>query len=151
MTNICFHFVQSVVFTSYIKYIAVDSTDTVSNSPLLGGSVIYSWISQNRKNGSVWDFWYCMIISLSNFWWKSFLAKLFKFETGRLKAGDFRFFDNYPSKRMRFLRSHDTLSLFLHDIMTCMHISKKYNENHGGKTNLTIRKHAKILTTPSQI
>ena len=49
---------------------------------------------------------------------------------------------------MRFLRSHDTLSLFLHDIMTCMHISKKYNEIHGGRTNLTIRKHAKILTTP---
>ena len=64
---------------------------------------------------------------------------------------DFRYFDNYPSKRMRFLRSHDTLSLFLHDIMTCMHISKKYNEIHGGRTNLTIRKHAKILTTPSQI
>ena len=61
---------------------------------------------------------------------------------------DFRFFDNYPSKRMRFLRSHDTLSLFLHDIMTCMHIPKKYNEIHGGRTNLTIRKHAKILTTP---
>ena len=51
---------------------------------------------------------------------------------------------------MRFLRSHDTLSLFLHDIITCMHISKKYNEIHGGRTNLTIRKHAKILTTPSQ-
>ena len=49
---------------------------------------------------------------------------------------------------MRFLRSLDTLSLFLHDIMTCMHISKKYNEIHGGRTNLTIRKHAKILTTP---
>ena len=64
---------------------------------------------------------------------------------------DFSFFDNYPSKRMRFLRPHDTLSLFLHDIMTCMHISKKYNEIHGGRTNLTIRKHAKILTTPSQI
>ena len=64
---------------------------------------------------------------------------------------DFRFFDNYPSRRIRFLRSHDTLSLFLHDIMTCMHISKKYNEIHGGKTNLTIRNHAKILTTPSQI
>ena len=61
---------------------------------------------------------------------------------------DYRFFDNYPSKRMRFLRSHDTLSLFLHDIMTGMHISKKYNEIHGGRTNLTIRKHAKILTTP---
>ena len=104
----------------------VDSTDTVSNSPLLGGSVIYSWISQNRKNRSVWDFWYCRIISLSNFWWKSFLAKLFKFETERYKAVEFRFFDNYPSnKRMRFLRSHDTLSLFLHDIMTCMHICKE--------------------------
>ena len=61
---------------------------------------------------------------------------------------DFRFFDNYPSKKMRFLRSHDTLSLFLHDIMTCMHISKKYNKIHGGRTNLTIRKHAKKLTTP---
>ena len=36
------HFVQWVVFTSYIKLEAVDSTDTVSNSPLLGGSVIYS-------------------------------------------------------------------------------------------------------------
>ena len=36
---------------------------------------------------------------------------------------DFRFFDNYPSKRMRFLRSHDTLSLVLYDIMTCMHMS----------------------------
>ena len=64
---------------------------------------------------------------------------------------DFRSFDNYPSKRMRFLRSHDTLSLFLHDIMTCMHISKIDNEIHGGRPNLTIRKHAKILTTPSQI
>ena len=64
---------------------------------------------------------------------------------------DFRFFDNYPSKRMRFLRFHDTLSMFLHDIMTCMHISKKYNEIHGGRTNPTIKKHAKILTTPSQI
>ena len=49
---------------------------------------------------------------------------------------------------MRFLRSRDTLSLFLHDMMTCMHISKNYNEIHGGKTILTIRKHAKILTTP---
>ena len=64
---------------------------------------------------------------------------------------DFCFFDNYSSKRMPFLHSLDTLSLFLHDIMTCMHISKKYNEIHGGGTNLTIRKHAKILTTPSQI
>ena len=52
---------------------------------------------------------------------------------------------------MLFLRSHDTLSLILHDIMTCMYISKKYNEIHGGRTNITIRKHAKILTTPSQI
>ena len=64
---------------------------------------------------------------------------------------DFRFFDNYPAKRMRFMRSQDTLSLFLHDIMTYVHISKKYNEIHGGRTNLTIRKHAKIPTTPSQI
>ena len=61
---------------------------------------------------------------------------------------DFRFFDNYPSKRMRFLRSHDTLSLILHDIMSCMHISKAYNEIHGERTNLTIRKQAKMLTTP---
>ena len=29
-------------FTSYTKLIAVDSTDTVSNSPLLGGIVIHS-------------------------------------------------------------------------------------------------------------
>ena len=52
MTNICFHFVQSVVFTSYIKQIAVDSTDTVSNSPLLGGSVIMnaeSYIAEYLK------------------------------------------------------------------------------------------------------
>ena len=61
---------------------------------------------------------------------------------------DFCFFDNYSSKRMPFLRSHDTLSLFLHDIMTCMHISKKYNEIHGGRTNLTIRKYAKYLPPP---
>ena len=50
---------------------------------------------------------------------------------------------NYPFKRLRFLRSHDTLSSFLHDTMTCMHISKKYNKNHGGRTIITIRKHAK--------
>ena len=61
---------------------------------------------------------------------------------------DFRFFDNYPSKRMPFLRSHDTLSLFLHDIMTCMHTSKKYNEIHGGRTNLTIRNMPKYLPPP---
>ena len=61
---------------------------------------------------------------------------------------DFRFFDNYPSKRMRFLRSHDTLSLFLHDIMTCMHISKKYNEIHGGSSNLTIRKQMRKYLPP---
>ena len=40
------------------------------------------------------------------------------------------------------------LSLFLHDIITCMHISKKYHENHGGRTILTIRKHAKNLPPP---
>ena len=40
------HFVQSVVFTSYIKYIAVDSSDTVSNSPLLG---VQSYIAEYLK------------------------------------------------------------------------------------------------------
>ena len=49
---------------------------------------------------------------------------------------------------MLFLRSHDTLSLFLHYIMTCMHISKKYDEIHGGRTNLTIRKYAKKTNHP---
>ena len=35
---------------------------------------------------------------------------------------------------MCFLRSHDTLTLFLHVIMTCMHISKIYNVIRGGRT-----------------
>ena len=60
----------------------------------------------------------------------------------------FAFLTTIPLKECVSLRSHDTLSLFLHDIMTCMHMSKKYNEIHGGRTNLTIRKHAKILTAP---
>ena len=46
MTNICFHFVQSVVFTSYIKEKTVDSTGTVSNSPLLG---VQSYIAEYLK------------------------------------------------------------------------------------------------------
>ena len=52
---------------------------------------------------------------------------------------------------MRFLRSHDTLSLNLHNIMTCMHISKKYKEIHGGRTNLTIRNMRKYLPPPHKI
>ena len=45
----------------------------------------------------------------------------------------------FEAGRMRFLRSQDTLSLFLHDILTCMHISKDYNENRDGRLILTIK------------
>ena len=46
----------------------------------------------------------------------------------------------FEAGRMRFLGSHDTLSLFLHDIMTCMHISKAYNEKSRGKINTNYKK-----------
>ena len=41
-------------------------------------------------------------------------------------------------KNMHFLRSHGTLSLFLHGSMTCLHITNLYNENQGERTILTI-------------
>ena len=106
-------------------------------------------------------FWYCRIISLSNFWWNSFLQSCLELEMGlsnkpqrsglhthtRLKQAVY----NDPFKRMHFLCSHDTMLLFLHDIMTCMHILKKHNENHSGRTILIIRKHAKKPTTPHKL
>ena len=38
---------------------------------------------------------------------------------------------------MHFLRFQYKRSMFLHGIMTCMHIPKTYNENHGRRTILS--------------
>ena len=61
----------------------------------------------------------------------------------------FFLFYNYPFKRNAFLTlPRYTITVFARYYDIFAYLSKKYNENHGGRTILTIRKRAIKLTTP---